>query len=60
MVDLVVDLWKKLLKGEKFYVEEEVMIGKMCEILFNGIMRNGSLKEVIKSVNLFYVKLGMI
>lgn len=60
MVDLVVDLWKKLLKGEKFYVEEEVMIGKMCGILFNGIMRNGSLKEVIKSVNLFYVKLGMI
>lgn len=60
MVDLVVDLWKRLLKGEKFYVEEEVMIGKMCEILFNGIMRNGSLKEVIKSVNLFYVKLGMI
>lgn len=36
------------------------MIYKMCEILFNGIMRNGSLKEVIKSVNLFYVKLGMI
>lgn len=58
--DLAADLWKKLLKGEKFHVEEEAMIGKTRETSPNGTTRNGSPKEATKSANSSYAKPGMI
>ena len=58
--DLAADLWKKLLKGEKFHVEGEATIDKTRETSPNGTTTNGSPREATKSANSSYAKPGMI
>lgn len=58
--DLAADLWKKLLKGEKFHVEGETVIDKKTPVTSGDrTMKTGNTREVTKSANSSYAKPGM-
>lgn len=57
--DLAADLWKKLLRGEKFHVEGETMVDKARETSLDGTTKTGYPKEATKSANPSYAKIGM-
>ena len=58
--DLAADLWKKLLKGEKFQVEGESMVEQTREISLDGTTKTGNPRGVTKSANSSYAKPGMM
>ena len=57
--DLAADLWKKLLRGEKFHGEGETMVDKARETSLDGTTKTGNPKEATKSANPSYAKIGM-
>lgn len=57
--DLAADLWKKLLRGEKFHGEGETMVDKAREPSLDGTTKTGNPKEATKSANPSYAKIGM-
>jgi len=57
--DLAADLWKKLLRGEKFHSEGETMVDKARETSLDGTTKTRNPKEATKSANPSYAKIGM-
>lgn len=60
MADLATDLWKKLMKGEKFHVEGEAMNDKTAVKTREAATESKNSSKVKKSVNSSYAKSGMI
>lgn len=57
--DLAADLWKKLLRGEKFHVEGETMVDKARDTSLDETTKTEYPKEATKSANPSYAKIGM-